>query len=84
MHNIRNFWKTLWNEHADSDNMFVQIGRSNYTPLEFFLMIRDICKGLNLEKTDIVLDIGGGGWLGKYIFRLLLRRLYCLTMQRKW
>lgn len=68
MDNIRNFWKRLWNECADSDNMFVQIGRSSYTPLEFFLMIRDICKGLNLEKTDIVLDVGGGcGWVSIYI-----------------
>lgn len=26
MNNIRNFWKKLWNEHVDQDNMFVRIG----------------------------------------------------------
>jgi len=26
-------------------------------------MVRDICKGLNLERSDTVLDVGGGyGW----------------------
>ena len=24
MDNIRNFWKMLWNEHADSDNMLLK------------------------------------------------------------
>lgn len=68
MDNIRNFWKKLWNEYAESDNMFIQSGRSSYTPLEFFLMIRDICKGLNLERNDIVLDVGGGaGWISMCI-----------------
>ena len=28
MNNIRNFWKRLWNEHADSDNIFVRVGFS--------------------------------------------------------
>jgi ubiquinone/menaquinone biosynthesis C-methylase UbiE len=47
-----------------SDNMFVQIGRSSYTPLEFFLMVKDIAKALELRNEDVLLDAGGGvGWI---------------------
>lgn len=66
--NLKEFWKASWNELAGSNNMFVQTGRSSYTSLEFFLMIGDICKELNLEKEDIVLDAGGGaGWISMCI-----------------
>jgi len=61
---IKEFWKKIWNEHAESKNMFVQIGRSSYTPLEFFLMVKDISNALKFEKNDIVLDAGGGAaWI---------------------
>ena len=64
MENSREYWKQVWNEHARSDNMFVQIGRSSYTPLEFFIMVKDICEPLNLDKNDLLLDAGGGtGWV---------------------
>ncbi len=60
----RIFWRNVWNEKALDDNIFVQIGRSSYTPVEFFLMIKDIQKVLNLKNTDIVLDAGGAtGWV---------------------
>jgi len=36
MKNNEDFWNKFWNEHAGSNNMFVQMGRSSYTPLEFF------------------------------------------------
>jgi predicted TPR repeat methyltransferase len=68
MENLKEYWKTLWNERAESNNIFVQTGRSSYTPIEFFLMIRDIGKALNFEKEDIVLDAGGGaGWISACI-----------------
>lgn len=60
MESIREFWKKVWNEGATSNNMFVQIGRSSYTPLEFFLMIKDIGNALKFQKEDIILDAGGG------------------------
>jgi len=61
--NLRGFWKTLWNEKAKSDNVFVQAGRSSYSPLDFFLMMRDINRVLQLAKQDVVLDAGGGSGL---------------------
>ncbi len=62
------FWKQLWNEKAENESMFVQIGRSSYTPLHFFLMVKNICDSLNLNKNDIVLDAGGGvGWVSMYV-----------------
>ncbi|MBN1456893.1 MAG: class I SAM-dependent methyltransferase [Sedimentisphaerales bacterium] len=68
MENVRDFWRKLWNQHAASDNMFVQIGRSSYTPLEFALAIRDICKALDFNKEDIVLDAGAAvGWISMFI-----------------
>jgi len=30
MNNIRNFWKRLWNEHADSDSIFGRVDFSKY------------------------------------------------------
>jgi predicted TPR repeat methyltransferase len=64
MDDVREFWRKVWNEKATSDSMFVQIGRSSYTPLEFFLMIRDIADALKIEKEDVLLDAGGGvGWV---------------------
>lgn len=30
MDNVRNFCKRLWNEHADSDNIFGRVGFSKY------------------------------------------------------
>jgi SAM-dependent methyltransferase len=68
MDNVKEFWRNLWNEKALSDDMFVQIGRSSYTPLEFFLMIKDVVNALELQKEDIVLDAGGGvGWVSMCI-----------------
>ena len=68
MENVREFWRKLWNQHATSDNMFVQIGRSSYTPLEFALAVRDICKALDFEKEDSVLDAGAAvGWISMFI-----------------
>jgi hypothetical protein len=52
MDNVREFWRKVWNEKALSDNMFFQIGRSNYTPLEFLLMVRDIVNSLKPEKEN--------------------------------
>jgi tRNA/tmRNA/rRNA uracil-C5-methylase (TrmA/RlmC/RlmD family) len=64
MSEISEFWRKTWNHAALSDNMFVQIGRSSWTPLEFFLMMRDATKALDLQNGDIVLDAGGGaGWM---------------------
>jgi len=68
MESVRDFWRKLWNQHATSDNMFVQIGRSSYTPLEFALVVRDICKALDFEKEDVVLDAGAAvGWMSIFI-----------------
>jgi SAM-dependent methyltransferase len=62
------FWKQLWNEKAKHESVFVQIGRSSYTPLHFFLMVKNICDSLHLNKDDIVLDAGGGvGWVSMYV-----------------
>ncbi len=64
MENLREAWKDIWNGKAQSENMFVQIGRSSYSPLDFLLMVKDICKSLDFNKEDIVLDAGGGaGWV---------------------
>jgi len=68
MSNRRGFWRKIWNEKATSSNLFVQMGRSSYTPLEFFLMVKDIVNTLELQKEDIVLDAGGGvGWISMCI-----------------
>lgn len=68
MGSIREFWKELWNEKAVHENMFIQIGRSSYTPSDFFLMVKDICNSLDINRDDIVLDAGGGaGWLSMCI-----------------
>jgi len=58
--NVREFWKTLWNERAESDDIFEQAGRSSCTPLDFFVLIHGISKTLELGKEDVVLDAGGG------------------------
>ena len=68
MKSVREFWKKVWNEKAKSDNIFVQIGRSSYTPLEFLLMLKDIVDVLEFQSEDVVLDVGGGvGWTSMYI-----------------
>jgi ubiquinone/menaquinone biosynthesis C-methylase UbiE len=68
MDNTREFWRKVWNKKAISKNLFVQIGRSSYTPLEFFLVTKDIVNALDLQKEDIVLDAGGGvGWMSMFI-----------------
>lgn len=58
------YYKEMWNKSAKSNNMFVQMGRSSYSPIEFFILIKDIIMKLNLEKKDTLLDAGGGaGWI---------------------
>ncbi len=65
--NIRDEWKALWNDKANSSNMFDQIGRSSYTAYEFFIMMKELDHELNVKKTDCLLDAGGGiGWTSMY------------------
>ena len=64
MTNLQDYWRNAWNKAANSENMFVQMGRSSYTPVEFFLTIEEINKNLELNKNDSLLDAGGGaGWI---------------------
>jgi cyclopropane fatty-acyl-phospholipid synthase-like methyltransferase len=53
------YWQKMWNDKASSEDVFVQTGRSSSNWSEFFLMIQDMQKVLNLVSTDEVLDIGG-------------------------
>lgn len=59
MENKREFYKNLWNEHANSDNMFIQTGRSSYTLLEYFIMLEGINQALQVGREDVLLDVGG-------------------------
>ena len=58
------FWKKHWVETSKSDNMFVQMGKSSYTAVDFFLTIDDIVRYMKFNETDTLLDAGGGaGWV---------------------
>lgn len=68
MDTLADYWKKTWNAQADAENMFVQMGRSSYTPLEFFIMMNDVTKALKFDNGDVVLDAGGGaGWTSIYL-----------------
>lgn len=69
---IRESGKRRSNELAKSDNMFIQMGRSSYTHLEFALMMNDIAKNLEFNSKDRMLDAGGGtGWTSIYFSPLV-------------
>ncbi|MDP4093177.1 MAG: class I SAM-dependent methyltransferase [Bacillota bacterium] len=68
MSNVQEFWRNMWNEHAESDSMFVQMGCSSYTPFEYFLTQKDIVDALQFQRDDMVLDAGSGvGWTSMYL-----------------
>jgi SAM-dependent methyltransferase len=54
------FWKKEWVEKAKEENPFVAAGASNFakTPFEFLHNFNYICKNLDLQTKDVLLDIG--------------------------
>jgi len=54
------FWKKQWGEKAAEENPFLASGASNFAknPIEFLHNLNHIVKNLQLQKEDIVLDIG--------------------------
>ena len=56
----KQYWLRLWEKQAGSDDIFEQLGRSSSSYSSYFLMINDICKSLEFERQDCVLDAGGG------------------------
>jgi SAM-dependent methyltransferase len=61
-------WKDIWNQKAETNHIFAQMGRRDYTIFQFFLMCRDMASLLKFTPDDIVLDAGAGsGWTSFYI-----------------
>ncbi|MFA5305909.1 MAG: class I SAM-dependent methyltransferase [Candidatus Babeliales bacterium] len=62
---MENFWKSLWDAKAQTENYFTQTGRGNsFTMYQFLLYIQDVQNALQLCKNDVLLDCGGGpGWI---------------------
>ena len=53
----KDYWKTFWNAHAMSDDNY---GRDTWSFADFYILINDVVTALDLKKSDIVLDAGGG------------------------
>jgi hypothetical protein len=53
-------WKDAWNQKAQTNHIFSQMGRRDYTIFQFFLMCRDMAVLLKFIPDDIVLDAGAG------------------------
>jgi protein-L-isoaspartate O-methyltransferase len=58
-------WLDLWNQKAETDNFLTQTGRGNsFNLTKFLLYMIDLNNALQLERSDVLLDIGGGsGWI---------------------
>lgn len=74
----KEMWREMWDDSAQTKDAFGQMGRSNFTMQAFFILVKDIIKGLEFEKTDTVLDIGcASGWVSLYIAPLVKEVVMC-------
>jgi hypothetical protein len=63
MNSLETNFKSHFSELAHSENVFAQMGLSNWTMQNFLVSAKDIAEPLDFQKSDIVLDAAGGaGW----------------------
>jgi SAM-dependent methyltransferase len=56
-------WTAFWNDRADLENDFSATGRGGTDEAEFLYTVREVIQTLDLQRDDVVLDIGCGAGL---------------------
>ncbi|OGI09978.1 MAG: hypothetical protein A2Y40_02110 [Candidatus Margulisbacteria bacterium GWF2_35_9] len=70
-------WHQVWEEKAAEENPFATMGKRSYSFSDYYLYIQDIVSSFSLiEKTDVLLDIGGGVGLVSLYFAPLVQQVY--------
>ena len=68
-------WSSFWSKKAHN-NIIKSTGRSDENIFEIFFYVYSLCKILKLNKSDIILDAGGGNGMVAFLLSKFVKKIY--------